>query len=170
MAEARSKLQPQSPYWYEDLCSPMAALEAGDKHDRPDPGLDVHYVDANILQLSRVSSIQRGFGLMFGVGISIGFVVVLPFLVEIYTNGRPQEAPIMASFLMVMLLVLVVLLIHTIKRAIRTPLDLPVLFDRKKSENLRPGISDKAQPVCEVEDGDQGVRLVACPSRNRKVL
>lgn len=134
MAEARSKLQPQSPYWYEDLCSPMAALKAGDKHDRPDPGLDVHYVDANILELSRVTSIQRGFGLMFGVGISIGFIVILPFLVEIYTNGSPQEAPIMASFLMVMLLVLVVLLIHTIKRAIRTPLDLPVLFDRKSQK------------------------------------
>lgn len=134
MAEARSKLQPQSPYWYEDLLSRVAALKVGDENDQPDLGLDVRYVDANVLELSRASSIQRGFGLMFGVGISIGFVAVLPFLVELYKDGGPQEFPLMASFLMVMLLVIVVFLIHMIKRAIRTPLDLPVLLDRKSQK------------------------------------
>ncbi|WP_199032826.1 DUF6708 domain-containing protein [Ralstonia sp. ASV6] len=134
MAETRSKLQPQSPYWYEDLPSPTAALDAGKKGDQPDPGLDVRYIDAAVCELSRVTSIQRGFGLMFGIGISIGFVAMLPFLAEIYADGKPQESPFMASFLMVVLLVLVVLLIHMIKRAIRTPLDLPVLFDRNSQK------------------------------------
>lgn len=134
MTEVHSKLQPQSPYWYEDLPPPSAALKAGDRSDQPDPGLDVRHVDTNVLELSRVTSIQRGFGLMFGVGTSIGFVAMLPFLAEIYTDGNPQEYPFMASLLMVMLLVLVVLLINMIKRAIRTPLDLPVLFDRNSQK------------------------------------
>jgi len=61
MADKKSKLQPQNRDWYEDLPSPTTALKAGDSNDQPDPGLDVRYVDANVLELSRAESIERGF-------------------------------------------------------------------------------------------------------------
>lgn len=134
MEKARSKLQPQNHNWHADLPLPTAALKAGDRSDQPDPGLDVRYVDANVLEFSRAASIERGIILMFAVGVSIGFAAMLPFFVEMYSGGNPQEAPIMASFLMVMLLVIAVVLINMIKKAVRTPLDLPILFDRNSQK------------------------------------
>ncbi|WKZ87110.1 hypothetical protein N5B55_20315 [Ralstonia pickettii] len=134
MEKARSKLQPQIHIWHEDLPLPTAAIEAGDRNVQPDPGFDVRYVDANVLELSRATSSERGMALMFGGGVSIGYVAMLPFFVEMYRDGNPKEAPIMASFLVLMLLVLAVLLINMIKKAVRTPLDLPILFDRSNQK------------------------------------
>ncbi|MEV8473061.1 hypothetical protein [Ralstonia sp. UNC404CL21Col] len=126
-----SKLQPQSPYWYEDLPGPTVPLRSSDKNDQPNLALDLNYVNEDVFELSRASSIQRGFGLMFGVGVSIAFVAMLPFIGQMYQEGHPEESPVIASVLALMLLELAVLLLHLIKRGVRTPRDLPVLFDRK---------------------------------------
>lgn len=136
MGKARSKLQPKIHIWHEDLPLPTAALKAEDRHDQLDPGLDVRFMDANVLELSRATSIERGMVLMLGAGVSIGYAAMLPFLVEMYSDGNPREAAFIASFLVMLLLVLAVLLMNMIKKAVRTPLDLPILFDRKNQKIL----------------------------------
>ncbi|QIF09261.1 hypothetical protein G5A69_19810 [Ralstonia mannitolilytica] len=137
MQETGSKLQPQSPYWYEDLPGPTVPLRSSDKNDQPNLALDLNYVNEDVFELSRASSIQRGFGLMFGVGVSVAFVAMLPFIGQMYQEGHPEESPVIASVLALMLLGLAVLLLHLIKRGVRTPRDLPVLFDRKIGRSLR---------------------------------
>ena len=134
MQDKKSKLQPQNRYWYEDLPSPTTALKEGDSNDQPDPGLDVRYVDANVLELSRAASIERGLLLMASIAISIVYaVMLLPLFVKLYIDAF-LEFPVIASFLMVMQLALPVLLIHGIKKTVRTPLDLPILFDRNSQK------------------------------------
>lgn len=146
MQETGSKLQPQSPYWYEDLPGRTVPLKANDKNDQPDLALDLNYVDEDVFELSRATSIQRGFGLMFGVGVSIGFVAMLPFIGEIYREGHPEQSPVIASVLALMLLALVILLLHLIKRGVRTPRDLPILFDRKNRKIFAFEYLPKANP------------------------
>ncbi len=65
---------------------------------------------------------------------SVGFVAMLPFLVGIYTDDDVTDYIVIASILFVMLVALVVLVLHILKRCIRTPLDLPVIFDRKNQK------------------------------------
>lgn len=146
MAGNVSRLQPQSPYWYEDLPGRTVPLKASDKNDQPDLALDLNYVDEDVFELSRATSIQRGFGLMFGVGVSIALVAMLPFIGEMYQEGHPEESPVIASILALMLLGLVILLLHLIKRGVRTPRDLPVLFDRKNRKILAFEYLPKANP------------------------
>ncbi|WP_439893606.1 DUF6708 domain-containing protein (plasmid) [Ralstonia sp. 25C] len=140
MADKKSKLHPQNRNWHEDLPSPTTALKTGDKNDQPDPGLDVRYVDANVLELSRAASIERGLIFLFSVGTSIGYVYMLPFLFEMLTDRRVIGDSIFSSeflgwvFLIVMQFVLVVILIYGIKKSVRTTLDLPVLLDRKSQK------------------------------------
>ena len=134
MADKKSKLQPQNRDWYEDLPSPTTALKAGDSNDQPDPGLDVRYVDANVLELSRAESIERGLFLMACIAVSIVYaVMLLPLFVKLYSDAF-LEFPVTSSFLMVMQFALPVLLIHGIKKTIRTPLDLPILLDRNSQK------------------------------------
>jgi len=130
MEQKRSRLQPQSPYWYEDLPASEAPLKVGDENDEPALSLDLNYVDDNVFELSRATSIQRGFGLIFGVSALIGIVFCFPFIFGMYKNGRPEESPLMSSLLVFALIGLLIALLHIVKRAVRTPQDLPVIFNR----------------------------------------
>ena len=129
-----SRLQPQSPYWYEDLPPSESPLRVEDESDKPDLGLDLNFVDNDIFELSRATSIQRGFGLMFATAAIIGFAIVLPFLARIFTDKAVVDNLGSASVLFVMLIALVVLIAHMTKRCIATPLDLPILFDRNSKK------------------------------------
>ena len=132
MAEKKSKLQPQSPYWYEDLPVRTAPIKTGDESDKPNLYLDLLYVGEHVFELSRATSIQRGFGLMFGVATSVGFVFMLPILFDLLTNRDViSNYTFWWAFLAVMLSVFVVAVIFVLKKCVRTPLDLPILFDRK---------------------------------------
>ena len=126
MAEKKSRLQPQSPYWYEDLPNHAAPLKVGDDNEKPNLHLDLSYIDENVFELSRATSIQRGFGLVMGMVILIGFWIVIPFFVRLYLGGR------LSFFIPVILITVLVVVIYSLKRCIRTPLDLPVLFDRRR--------------------------------------
>lgn len=134
MKENRSKLRPQSPYWYEDLPARTMPLKVGDANDTPDLDLDLNYVDENVFELSRATSIQRGPGLLLGGGVAVGFVAMLPFLVGIYTDDDVKNYIFMALIVFLMLMGLVVLVLYVLKKCLRTPLDLPILFDRRNQK------------------------------------
>jgi len=125
MAEKKSRLQPQSPYWYEDLPNHAAPLKVGDDNEKPNLHLDLSYIDENVFELSRATSIQRGFGLVMGIATIVGFWSLTPFFVRMYLGGR------ISFFLPIILITVLVAVIYSLKRGIRTPLDLPVLFDRR---------------------------------------
>ena len=68
---------------------------------------------------------------MFAAAAIIGFSIVLPFLARIFADKAVVDNLGAASVLFVMLIALIVLAFHITKRRIATPLDLPILFDRK---------------------------------------
>ena len=132
MEVKKSKLQPQSPYWYEDLPVRTAPIKTGDESDEPNLYLDLLYVGEHVFELSRATSIQRGFGLLFGVATSIGFIFMLPFIFGLITTKDSRgDDTFWSVLLVVMLCVLVVAVIFVLKKCVRTPLGLPIIFDRK---------------------------------------
>lgn len=129
MPKKRSRLQPQSPYWYEDLPGPTASLDSTDSKATPDIGDDLRRMDAHCLELSRISSINRGAGLLLGGGMLIGMASAADFIVAIATDVFLEE-PVMSSLFIFGLLALVTIIVHAIKKEVRTPRDLPVRFYR----------------------------------------
>lgn len=129
MTVMRSELEPQSPYWYEDLPGRTASLSSADDKLIPDVGNDLLRMDDHCLELSRVSSMQRGAGLLFGVVMLIGMLSVADTIALLLRKGF-SEAPAPTIIFACGLLAFLVAIAYLIKKEVRTPRDLPVRFYR----------------------------------------
>lgn len=145
MTAKRSKLEPQSPYWYEDLPGRTALLEGNSGKAFPDAGQDVLQINEKYIELSRATSIQRGGGVLIGCGMLAGMLLMADVLVSIIITVFPK-IPALSILLACGLIAFLVLIIYVIKREIRTPRDLPVRFHRDSGKIISLEYVTKLNP------------------------
>ncbi len=129
MTRKLSRLQPQNQYWYEDLPARDTLPDLVNGGETPHIGGELRCVDETILEISRTSSAQRGLALILGIGILVGLALISPFLVEMYTVDIGDF--LLPALIMALMLIAVVCgACFLIRRATRTPRDLPIRFNR----------------------------------------
>ncbi|MEM5277864.1 DUF6708 domain-containing protein [Cupriavidus taiwanensis] len=146
MTAKRSRLEPQSPYWYEDLPERTFCLE----NDVPDVGEDLLHLDGHFLELSRGSSMQRGAGLLIGGGMLIGIAYAAKFIFSLLTEDV-SEAPVLTAIFGCGLLAFLILIIYVIKKDLCTPRDLPVRFYRNTGRIMSLEYVPKFNPFAKWE-------------------
>lgn len=129
MTVERSQLEPQSPYWHEDLPGRTTDSDGLSRKALPDIGDDLLRLDDKCLELSRASSMQRGPGLLFGCVMLIGMLSIADSIVMLLRKGF-AEVPAGTALLACGLLVFLTAIIYVIKKDVRTPRDLPIRFYR----------------------------------------
>ncbi|WP_141693741.1 DUF6708 domain-containing protein [Cupriavidus alkaliphilus] len=128
MTANKSRLEPQSPYWYEDLPGRDATMHTSSEKP-PTIVQDLLSMDEHCLELSRAASMQRGAGLLFGVGMLVGMLSIADTIALMLMKGF-SKIPLGAALFAVGLLGFLVAILYVIKKELRTPRDLPVRFCR----------------------------------------
>lgn len=145
MKAKKSRLEPQSPYWYEDLPQRDAAIQASSESLSPIIVQDFLRLDEHCLELSRAASMQRGAGLLFGCGMLVGVLSIADTIALVLAKGFSKTL-LGAALLAVGLLVFLVAILYVIKKDLRTPRDLPVRFCRDTGRVLSTEYVTKLNP------------------------
>lgn len=128
MTANKSRLEPQSPYWYEDLPRRDAIWHTSSEK-LSTIVQDFLSLDEHCLEFSRAASMQRGAGLLFGMGMLVGMISIADTIAQVLIKGF-SKIPLGAALFAVGLLVFLVAILYVIKKEVRTPRDLPVRFCR----------------------------------------
>ncbi|SOY64049.1 conserved membrane hypothetical protein [Cupriavidus taiwanensis] len=129
MAAKKSRLTPQSPYWYQDLPLPEEQFDSSVEDFNAGIGEDLSHIDEHYLEVSRATSINRGAGLLFSLGMLIGMFMLSEMIYSLVIDEF-WRMPAMSAGLGASIIGFLILIMHVVKREIRTPRDLPVRFYR----------------------------------------
>lgn len=130
---SESRFAPQNPFWYEDLTAGHASLTEGENIDSPSLTEDLNYVDQQILEVSRASSMLRGGPLFFSLVMLILAMFAVPLLVELFIYGFFKRI-FLSIFVWSAILAGIGMVIFLIRRDCFTPRDTPIRFDRQSGK------------------------------------